>query len=95
VDTGAVGTLLVRTIEPAGKEIRGSARVRRSDNNETITSTASNKPLDILPGSYVVECLSTPPQTKKDINVKAGEETKVDFVVQPPPAPAPAKKPGA
>ena len=108
IDADAVGALFIRIIEPTGKEVRGSVRVRKTENNELVTSTAANKPIDILPGSYTVECLSNPPQTKKDISVKAGEETRVEFAVQAPPAPAPrpvappkpaatvpAKKPGA
>jgi hypothetical protein len=108
VDIGTAGRLVVKAVSEEGKEVRGYVRVKKTENGELVTSSAANKPIELLPGSYMVESTSTPMQTKKDVIIKAGEETVVEFVLQAPPAPAPrpvappkpaaaapAKKPGA
>lgn len=89
-----IGTLLVKALDENKKEVRLNFRVTMAENNELITSTATNRPVEILQGTYNVEISSTPKQDKKDVKVNAGEDTVIEFLVQAPPAPpkpAPAK----
>lgn len=87
----AAGTLVVDATDDNKKEARTMFRVRRSDNGEMITSGLTRKKIELQKGSYIVEVLSNPPQTKKDVVINTGSETTAEFTVQP----APAKKPAA
>ena len=94
VDLGCVsGTLMIKTADESGKEVQYSARITRSENNEAITTASTNRPTELLGGLYNIELFSAPKQVKKDVMVKAGEETVVEFTVQTPPSPAPRAKP--
>jgi hypothetical protein len=108
VDIGSSGSLIVKVKDESGKDVRGAARLKKSDNGELVASPALNKTSDVLPGTYIVELAAFPQQSKSDVKVNAGEETVVEFVIQAPPAPvakpaapkpaapvAPVKKPGA
>ncbi|MBI4974620.1 MAG: hypothetical protein HZC19_02255 [Candidatus Omnitrophica bacterium] len=95
------GTLLVKALDENKKEVRLGLRITKSENNELVTSTATNRPLEILQGVYNVEISSTPKQDRKDVKVNAGEDTLIEFLVQapavppkpvPPKAPTPAKR---
>lgn len=104
IDIGASGSLIVKAKDEAGKDARGAARLKKSENGELVASPVLNKSSDVLPGLYIVELAANPQQSKSDVKVSAGEETIVEFVVQAPPAPAPkpvvpkaaapARKPG-
>ena len=59
----------------------------------------TNRPIEIGPGEYDVEILSSPFQTKKGVKITAGEETSIGILIQSPvpqaaatKAAAPAKK---
>lgn len=89
------GNLVVRAVDDTNAEVRYGVRIRKSETGEQAAVATTNKPLEILQGSYTVEVAAAPVQTQKDVKVKAGEETKILFIVkkpelpQKPPAPTP------
>ena len=90
LDLGCVtGTLTVKTFDEDKKEVRQSVKISRSDNNEMVSSSLSNRPLDLAKGKYNIEVLSTPRQSRKGVDVKTGEESVIEFTVN---APAVAQK---
>lgn len=96
LDIGVVsGTLFVKAADNSGKEVREAIRITRSSNNEFVSSSITNRRIELLEGSYNIEVMSNPKQLKKDIAVKAGEEAMAEFTVQPPPVKATAVKPVA
>lgn len=83
VDLGVVtGGLTVKVLDEKGKELRYTARVRNSATNEIISSTPSNRAMEIQPGVYNIEIMTNPAQTKKDVKVAAGEQASAEFTVQ-------------
>ncbi|MBN1526051.1 MAG: hypothetical protein JW919_00500 [Candidatus Omnitrophica bacterium] len=86
------GSLVVRAVDETNKDVRYGVRIKNSEAGEKAVSAATNKPVEILEGSYTVEVAAAPVQTQKDVKVKAGEETKILFVVKKPEIP---KKPAA
>jgi len=96
IDMGCVvGSLMVKTVDEEGKNVRLSVRITRADTNEIVSSTISNKPIDLGKGIYKVEVLSNPRQSKKDVKVNAGEESMAEFVVSAPIVPQKPAKPVA
>ncbi len=94
VDLGCIaGTILVKTIDENGKDVRCSVKITRSDTDEIVSSTTSNKQVELGKGSYNIDVLSYPKQSKKAVLVNVGKESVVEFVVRIPPAPVkpPAK----
>ena len=90
LDIGCVtGTLIVKTLDENKKEVRFAARIKKAGTGEIVTSATSNRPLEILQGTYDVEVLSSPVQARKDIKINPGEEMSLEFLVQ---APAKTKK---
>ena len=94
IDLGSnIGSILVKAVDETGKDARYNARLLKSETNEQVAYISTNRPAEVLEGTYSVELASTPRQTKKDVKVSAGQETVVEFTVQaPPPSPAKAKK---
>lgn len=91
IDFGFVmGTLTVSAVDENNKAVRLNARIKKADTGEVVTSIATNRPVEILKGAYIVELLSSPIQTKKDIIIEAGSELAAEFIVKVP-APMPAK----
>ncbi|MFA5255296.1 MAG: hypothetical protein WC419_01190 [Candidatus Omnitrophota bacterium] len=84
-----VGSLMVKTVNENGNNVRLSVRITRADTNEVISSAVSNKPVDLGKGTYNIEVLSSPRQHKKGVSVNLGEESVVDFVIN---TPVPSKK---
>ena len=93
IDMGCVvGSLTVKTVDEAGKDVRLNVRITRADTNEIVSSAKSNKPVDLGKGSYNIEVLSKPKQSKKSVLVSVGEESAAEFIIKSPiPAPKPAK----
>jgi len=93
IDMGCVaGSLMVKTVDENGKNVRSSVRITRADTNEVVSSTTSNKPIDLGKGTYNIEVLSNPKQSKKDVKVNVGEESAAEFVISAPIVPQkPAK----
>jgi len=96
IDLGNImGSLAVKVLDENGKEARYAARIINQEKNELITTTMSNRPMDISQGTYTVEVASTPKQVKKDVKVAAGGEANVEFTVETPkpvvPTPPPAR----
>ena len=93
IDLGCItGTLTVKTASEDNKTVRTNLRVLKTDSNEIVSSSLSNRPIEIAEGKYDIDVLSTPRQSKKNVVIKAGEDTVVEFVVKAPPVPAKAKK---
>lgn len=97
LDLGVVsGGLIVKAVDENGKEARIGVRVKESGKNTIVAFSVTNNPLEVAPGTYDVEAMSTPPQIKKDVKIVAGEETAIEVVPPPKPAeptPAPAATP--
>jgi hypothetical protein len=82
LDLGVVsGSIIVKTPDENGKERRISVRVKSPATNTVVASTVSGRSLEIGPGEYDVEILTTPAQTKKGVKVKLGEETGIEVTV--------------
>lgn len=88
VDMGCLtGTLVVKVTDEDKKDVRCGVRVTRAPANEIISSTTSNKPIDLGKGSYNIEIMSYPKQSKKDVKINIGEESVIEFTVAKPVAP--------
>lgn len=93
IDLGCVtGTLVVKTIDYNKKDVRQSIRILKSETNEIVSSSLSNRPIELAVGKYNIEVLLTPRQDKKNVLISAGEESVIEFKVR---APAAAQKPAA
>lgn len=84
----ATGILIVKVFDENKKELRFGARVTRPENNEFVTTASTNKPLELLQGTYNVELPAAYKGSKKDAKISAGEETVVEFLVETPPVPS-------
>ena len=94
IDMGCVaGSLTVKTVNEDGKNVRSSVKITKADTNEVVSSTTSNKPIDLGKGVYNIEVLSNPKQSKKNVKVNVGEESVAEFVVIAPIVPQKQAKP--
>ena len=83
IDLGVVtGGLIVKVLDEKGKDMRYTTRVRNASTSEIISSGPSNRVMEIQPGAYNIEVLTSPVQTKKDVKVIAGEQASVEVTVQ-------------
>ncbi|MDD5428048.1 MAG: hypothetical protein PHI58_02295 [Candidatus Omnitrophica bacterium] len=83
IDLGvASGSLIIKTLDESGKEVRLSARVKDPKTGSVVASAVSNKAGEIAPGEYDIELSSVPIQVKKGVKIIAGEETAVEFSVK-------------
>jgi len=96
IDIGCVtGKLLVKAIDENKKELKYQLRVKKSGTNEFVASGVSGRAIEIMSGVYDVDILSNPAQSRKGVEIKPGEETAAEFIVQSAAkiqAPAPAVK---
>ena len=95
LDMGTVsGSVTAKAVDEKGTEARVGVQIKNPANNEIIFTTVTNRPTEIAPGTYDIEIMSTPVQTKKGVKVSAGGETAVEFSVKAPPQPpsTPSKK---
>ena len=76
------GGLIVKVLDEKGKDMRYTTRVRNASTSEIISSGPSNRVMEIQPGAYNIEVLTSPVQTKKDVKVIAGEQASVEVTVQ-------------
>ena len=96
IDMGCVvGSLIVKTTDADGKNVRSGVRITRTDTNEVVSSTISNKPIDLGKGTYNIEVLSNPKQSKKDVKIGVGEESAAEFIISAPIVPQKPVKPVA
>lgn len=95
VDLGySMGAIVIKAVDENNKGVRLNARIKKADTGEAISSIVTNRPVEILKGAYIVELLSSPVQTKKDVVIEAGSESTVEFTVQAPAkVQAPVKEP--
>ena len=99
LDLGVVsGSVVVKAVGEDGKEAHVNVRIKNPINNTIVVSTVANRAVEIVPGEYEIDILSTPIQTKKGVKIVAGEETALEVSVQNAPqqpaqkTPAPAAK---
>lgn len=94
IDMGfKMGSFTLNAYDENKKEARCSAKIINPANGEVVATIMSNRPADILEGVYNIEIYTMPRQVKKDVKISAGEETKVEVVVQNPlPAAVKVKK---
>ncbi len=91
IDLGKeMGSLNIKVLDPDNKEVRLTARIMKANTNELIASPLTNRSIEILRGTYDVEIVSTPRQTKKGVKVNAAEEAVVEFSVEKAPVPVAA-----
>lgn len=93
MDLGCVtGALTVKTTDEEGKDVRQNVRFMKAGTGELVSSSMSNKPVELAAGKYDIDVLSNPKQSKKDASVNSGEESVVEFTVKVPivPQKAPA-----
>lgn len=96
IDMGCVaGSLTVKTVDENGKNVRSSVRITRADTNDIVSSSTSNKPIDLGKGKYNIEVLSNPKKFGKDVKVNLGEESVVRFVIGAPIVPQESAKSAA
>ena len=96
IDMGCVaGSIIVKTVDENGKNVRLSVRITRADTNEIVSSTTSNKPVDLGKGIYNIEVLSNPKQFKKDVKLNVADELTAEFTVSSPIVPQRPAKPVA
>lgn len=94
IDMGCVaGSLTVKVVDENGRNVRSGVRVTRADTNEIASSTTSNKLIDLGKGTYNIEVMSNPKQSKKDVKINVGEESVAEFVVTAPIVPQRPAKP--
>ncbi|MCM8761053.1 MAG: hypothetical protein NC938_02225 [Candidatus Omnitrophica bacterium] len=92
LDMGVItGALLVKALDEGGKERRYTIRVKRQDKGDVVATGVTGRPIELLAGTYVVELVAMPAQSKKDIKIEKGAETTLDFEVRLGPATTPAK----
>ena len=87
------GTLTVKTTDENRKDVRTSVRITKSDTNEIVSVVTSNKPIELIKGKYNIDVMSSPRQSKKDVNINSGEESVAEFTVAATKAPAPKAQP--
>ena len=93
IDLGCVtGRLVVKTVDDNKKDVRQSVRILKTESSEIVSSSLSNRPIELVGGKYNIEVLSTPRQDKKNVLISAGEESVIEFIVRAPDA---AQKPAA
>ncbi len=93
VDLGCLtGTLIVKTTDENKKDVRCNVKILKADTNEIVSSSNSNKPVELGKGKYNIEVMSSPRQSKKDIAVNTAEEGIVEFTVAAPIIPQKAMK---
>ena len=86
LDLGCLtGTLTVKTVDEDKKDVRQSVRISKAENNELVSSSLSNRPVELAGGKYNLEVLSTPRQTRKDVHINVGEGATIEFTVKAPP----------
>ena len=77
-----LGAINVKCVDENSKEARCVVSIKNAENNKSVTSTTTNRLIEVMPGKYNVEILSSPIQSKKDVVVKAGEETVIETTVK-------------
>lgn len=93
MDLGCVtGALTVKTTDEEGKDMRRNVRFMKAGTGEMVSSSLSNRPVELTAGKYNIDVLSNPKQSKKDVSVNLGEESVVEFTLKAPivPQKAPA-----
>lgn len=85
IDLGVVsGSVVAKAVDENGKEARLGVRIKNPANGSIVTTTVTNRALEIAPGEYDIEVMATPAQTKKGVKIAAGEETALEFSVTAP-----------
>ena len=85
IDMGCVvGSLRVKAVDESGRDVRLSVRITRADTNEIVSSAKSNRPIDLGKGSYNIEILSNPKQSRGNVKVSVGEESVAEFIIKSP-----------
>ncbi len=94
LDLGIVsGALNVKAADDNGKDVRLAVRLRNSGTNTIIASGITNTSIEVAPGTYDIEVMSAPSQMKKEVKIAAGEDTNIEFIVNPPVSPSSVKAP--
>jgi len=96
IDLGVVsGALNVKCADDSGKDVRLAVRIRSSGANTIAASGVTNTSIEVGQGTYDIEVMSIPSQMKKEVKIAAGEDTNIEFIVNPPTPPPSAKSPAA
>lgn len=88
VDIGCTcGALMVKAADEKDRTLRYGVRIKSVNTNETITTGITNKPIEVMQGTYDVEILSFPMQVKKGVKINVGEESVVNLIFKAPSLP--------
>jgi len=81
-DLGAVtGALTVKALNSKKKDANYPVKVLSQKTGAFMASTATNKPLEIIPGLYDLDIGTSPKQVKKEVRIEAGREVAIDLGV--------------
>lgn len=73
------GLLNVKAQNARKKDAFYPVRVTYPGTNMTIANTTASRPIEVVGGSYDVEIVSMPRQTRKGVNIEPGKETVIDL----------------
>ena len=73
------GSINVKALDARMKPASYPIRVMYPKTNDIVTGTVSNRPIEIISGTYDVEIGTLPRQIKTDVKVDAGKETLMDL----------------
>lgn len=76
------GILVVKAFDEEGKTPALTVKAIDPATKQSIIVFSTTRAVEILEGKYDIELISKPPQLRKDIEVRPGEETRIDFTVQ-------------
>lgn len=83
IDLGVLtGSIVAKAKDADGKEIRYTVNIKVSGSSQSVATGATGVDIEVAPGTYDIELMSSPKQTIKNIKVSAGEVKGVDFMVQ-------------
>lgn len=79
-DLGAMMSAVnIKLLKGEKKDASVSVRIMKQGSRTAITSGATNRPIQLLPGTYDVEINTVPRQLKKDVKAEAGKEALIDL----------------
>lgn len=73
------GSINIKALNAKKKDALFPVRILHAKSNIAVTSTNTNRPIEIYSGIYDIEIGTTPIQFKKDVKIEAGKEMVLDF----------------
>lgn len=90
VDMGmTTGSLNVKAVDDKGNALKLQTRIKSADTGKFVSAGTTGRSAELVAGMYDVDILSKPPQSKKGVAIKAGEELVIDIIAEAPVKKAP------